>query len=235
MRHILELGLGTVVALAFAVGCGGSSNSTGTGGSSSSAGSTASGAGESSTSGGASSTSGGASSTSGGASSTSGGASYTVGPFTTSLPASTSLGSLTSAQATQLCTQLDSYLNSITTYECELIAVVEAGTATSDAAAQTMCQTLESACSATGTTTDSCTAPGSSCMATVGDLEGCLNDTTATLKSAAVPACATLTLAQAQALAISFAGEADGGPAEPTSCTSFAAKCPDSNMLPPSM
>jgi hypothetical protein len=81
-----------------------------------------------------------------------------------------------------------------------------------------------------------CSAPDSTCMATVGELEACFNDITKTFATldASIPACATITVAKAQAALLS---ELDGGAtslADPPSCVSLEAKCPGSSMLPPS-
>lgn len=234
MSYIVELGLGTAVILACAVGCGGSDTSSGT-----------STGGTSSSSGGASGAVGGTSSSSGGTSASNGGASPSGGSFSTTVPASTNLGSLTSAQATQLCADLSKFTNGafsneLGTFTCNSLAVVSAIGASTDAAAQAACKMAESSCKATPTmpTMSTCMAPNSTtCTATVGDLEACLNDITKTFATlgASIPACATLTVAQVTAF---LASEQDGGTAglvEPASCVTFDTKCPDSSMLPPSM
>jgi hypothetical protein len=222
---MLKLSLGTAAILMFAIGCGGSSAS-GT------------------SAGGSTSSSAGASSSSAGASSSSGGTSSSGGSFSTSVPASTSLGSLTSDQVASICADLNSYLTTgsfasdLSDYECKSIAVISAATASSDAAAQTACKSAEASCTpTTGTQTGTCTPPDSTCTATVGELTTCLNDLVKAVQGVddSIPSCDTLTVAQADATLAALASDAGAGLADPPSCVSYEAKCPDSSMLPQGM
>ncbi|HEX7450761.1 MAG TPA: hypothetical protein VF294_00670, partial [Polyangiaceae bacterium] len=168
------------------------------------------------------------------------------GSFMTTVPASTSLGSLSSAQLTELCSDLQSYLASgafasgAADYECKILAVVSAATAATDAAAQASCKASLSACSADAgatTTTGQCTAPPASCTATVGEFEACLNAYTTTFATldASVPSCDGLTTAQALATLTSLSSDAGTGLSDPPACVTYQAKCPSSNMVPSPM
>jgi hypothetical protein len=194
----MRKGVGTfsVVVVAMLVGCG-SSGGGGTGGSGGSAG----------ISGGK----GGA----GGAGNTSGG-----GPFTTSVPASTPLTGLSSAQQTQLCKDFTTYADAtLVPALCKLDGLLAAAFTggTTDAQVQAACAAGYSAClTADGGSTVMCNANGvpSTCTATVGDLTSCLNMQSAAF--AQVPSCSTLTVAS---LAGAFG---DGGSAtEPAICMQF--------------
>jgi hypothetical protein len=242
MKCMLELTVSAVVVLAVAAGCGGTSSDaggaaagSGTGG----AGSTAH-AGASSTAGGASSTSGGASSTTGGASATAGGAPASTGPFTTSVPASTPLGSLTPDQLTQICSDVKKYVDSTlgaaaTNYECQTFAVIAAVTATSDAAAEAACKASLSTCTPVQNGTATCDASPSTCTATVGEATTCFNDLNTSLQAAAaaLPSCNGLTVAKANAALTALSSDGGSPLSDPPSCTKLDAECPGSNMVPP--
>jgi hypothetical protein len=231
----IGLSVGTV-AVALAVGCSGSNT-----------GSTSTGGGTST--GGSSSSSGGGTST-GGSSSSSGGGTPTGtsagGAFSTSVPSSTSLNSLSPAQLTELCSELSNYLNnggftkSASDYECKVLALVAAAAATTDADAQAACTASYDACqpdAGAAPATGQCTAPPATCTATVGDLKACLNaySTTFATLDASVPSCDTLTVAKVQSSLAALAGDGGTGLTTPAACTSYQAKCPDSSMAPPPM
>jgi uncharacterized protein (DUF697 family) len=154
------------------------------------------------------------------------------------------LADLTSAQASELCGELTSYLDgsNLTTglldYECKLTSILGALAATTDAAAQAACSASYSECKmgSGGTVTNGqCTPPGSTCTATVGELQMCLSDFDGfakALEATPVPSCTGLTLTQVQATLASFATGAGANSMEPASCTTYSAKCPDNGMVP---
>jgi hypothetical protein len=251
MKCMLELTVSAVAVLAVAAGCGGTSSNAGngtsmagasaTGAPASQAGASSTGGGASSTSGGASSTSGGASSTSGGASSTSGGASSgSGGPFTTSVPASTQIGSLTPAQLTQICSDVQKFTQTldatVASYECQSFALISAATAQTDAAAEAACKASLASCVPTAATpTGMCTGSATTCTATVGEATTCFNDLNAALQSATAsqPSCDGLTVAKATAALAALAGDGGTGLSYPPSCTKLDMECPGSNVVPP--
>jgi hypothetical protein len=234
MKRIFGLTVGTV-AVALAVGCSGSNaGSSGTGGASTGGGT--------STGGGV--PTGGSSSSSGGGMPT--GSTSAGGAFSTNVPASTSLSSLSPAQLTELCSELSNYLNngaftkSASDYECKVLAVVAGAAAKTDAEAQAACTASYGACkpdAGPAPATGQCTAPPATCTATVGDLKACLNaySTTFATLDASVPTCDKLTVAQAQSSLAALAGDGGTGLTTPAACVSYQAKCPDSSMAPPPM
>jgi hypothetical protein len=165
------------------------------------------------------------------------------GTFTTSVPASTKLNAITSAQATQLCADLSTYVQTaLIVPECKLLAVefasfgVTAGGTTTDADLQAACAQVYDGClhpdGGTSTSTSTCDPTSlqsepSTCPATVGDFTTCLDDTSAGYQqaAAATPDCDKLTSAS---LAAFLASLPDGGSpvTEPASCTKFDAACP---------
>jgi hypothetical protein len=233
MKRILELNLGAMILLTFAVGCGGNSSDPGSGGASSSAGNAGANAGA----GGTSAMPGGGAHSSGGQSSMPGSAGAAPGGgFSTSVPGSTPLKDLTPEQAAQLCSDLQKYADTslsppLADYECKALGLVAAAQATTDAAAQSACKTSRTQCAPTTTTgTGMCdTSEAATCTATVADATVCLNDTAAAVAAlaASVPSCDGMTLAQAQA---ALGALATGGLelTNPPSCTKYQAECPGS-------
>jgi hypothetical protein len=141
------------------------------------------------------------------------------------------LADLTSAQASELCGELTSYLSSLRDNECKLTAVLGAFTATTDAAAQAACSATYTTCKTGG----QCTPPGSTCTATVGELQMCLSDLDGfakALEATPLPSCSGLTLAQVQTTLASLATGAGANVMDPASCTTYSAKCPDNGMVP---
>ncbi len=231
MKRILELNLGAMILLTFAVGCGGSSSSdAGSGGASSSGGSgnAHAGAGGSSAMPGGGAHSGGQTSNPGSAGAAPGGG------FMTSVPATTPLKDLTPDQKTQLCDDLGKYVDVALTapvadFQCKALALSAAAQATTDAAAQSACKSALAGCTPDpGTGTSMCSADTpATCTATVADLGVCLNDTVAAVAtlSAAVPSCDGMTLAQDQAAIIALASSGDSQFMDPASCTKYNAEC----------
>jgi hypothetical protein len=168
------------------------------------------------------------------------------GTFSTGIPRSTVIGSLTPSQAQQVCQASGSYFagNIAADGECKGegfgAALFTAGfdsTAT-DTDLQNACSSAQSLCEKGGSqpldagtsSTSSCTPPPSDCTATIGEYEDCLNDAHALLvkETASIPACNTLTRSELKAAAT----PTDGGGASvtsPPSCTALQAKCPSLN------
>ena len=217
--QIKGLGLWGVMAIGALVGCGSSNGTGGTGGSTGGGG-TGSGKG-------------------GGAGSGKGGA---TGAFTTSVPAGTKVTALTSAQATQLCSDISSFFDStflpelcrasssVPGLEDAYLDLLQNPTA-SNSELQSVCasDTQDGGCSDfVDGGTDSCDVSNvpATCDATVGDYATCVNDMTfADVQFySSLPGCSTLTAASLKAVF-----EADGGsslnPPEPTSCSKFHSTC----------
>ena len=215
--YIRVLGCGVVLTIAALVGCGSSSGSGGTGGSTGQGGSTGTGTGGSG------------------------------GAFTTSVSSGTKLTGLTSAQATQLCSDFQNYERSyersfdatvcresvaITNLEAAWFYLVENPSATS---AQ-----LQAACAQSAADAGACdltlnsdggfgscnvTSAPSTCQATVGDYTKCINDIAAALVAytSTIPSCSSLTAASVSALFPD--GGAFFGVTEPASCSQFDTTC----------
>ena len=156
-----------------------------------------------------------------------------TGPVASGLPADKPVGTLTSAEATQLCKAVDSSLSDavISDSLCKFVAVfgvsVEAAVMPSatDAMLQASCTTGFNQCKASPSSTgDACKPAPASCTATVGEVEKCLGDMKAAVAAlgASVPACNTLTRASLN----SPSGGA-GALKEPESCAALERKCPD--------
>jgi hypothetical protein len=168
------------------------------------------------------------------------------GAFTTSLPAGTKVTALTTAQAAQLCNDLESYLNNnlfpsickeasaLAGPEGAYLDLLENSSA-SDAELRAAC--VSAAAMDAGNSCSDFVADGgaetcnisqipSTCEATVGDYTTCINDMSSadTQLYASVPSCSTLTAASVTAY---FA--ADGGasaePPEPASCSQIESTC----------
>ena len=223
MQITNKLGFGGALVFAALMGCGSSGGSGGTGGSGA---------------GGGHNGTGGSSSGNGGSSSTGG----SSGGFTTSVPAGTKLSSLTSQQATQLCTDGDNYVKSVAPDLCKLVAIettalaLSFSTATpSDAMLQTACTQAYNDCltgdggftSSGGCDPSTFTTEPSTCTETVGDLTMCTNaDLASTSQEAAqVPSCSSVTAANLVTALATLGAEADAG----TSSTSATCAALDSN------
>ena len=239
MKRMLELNLGAMILLTFAVGCGGSSSDPGSGGASSSAGSAngeAAGGTTAMPGGGSTAVPGGGAHSSGGQTSMPGSAGAAPGGgFMTSVPGSTPLKDLTPDQQAQLCSDLEKYVAGsisapLADFQCKVFAMLAAAQATSDAAAQTACTSSLAQCTPDATTEPSmCDASAAAtCTATVADATTCINDETSAIAAitASVPGCTGLTVAKAQA-ALAALG-AGGDSVNPPSCTKYQTECPGS-------
>jgi len=215
-------GLWGVMAIVALVGCGSSSGTGGTGGS---------------TGGGGAGTGKGGTTGSGTGGTPGGG-----GAFSTSVPATTKVTGLTTAQATQLCNDIESYFDntflpslcrassSLPGLEDAYLDLLQNPTAT-NSELQTVCAggAQDGGCSdSVDGGTGSCDISGvpSTCQATVGDYTKCINDmTTADVQFyASLPTCSTLTAASLKAFFEADGGSSFGAP-EPTSCSKFDSTC----------
>jgi len=237
MKRILELNLGAMILLTFAVGCGGSSSDAGSGGASSSAGSANANAGAGGTSAmpGGGAHSGGQTSMPGSAGAAPGGG------FMTSVPGTTPVKDLTSDQKAQLCSDIEKFGNAtlvapLADFQCKALALVAAAQTTTDADAQTACKSALTGCTPDPSSgTGMCNADTSAtCTATVADVGVCYNDTAAAVAAlaAVVPSCDGKTLAQDQAALAALAASGDTGFTEPASCTKFDAECGSMTGMP---
>jgi hypothetical protein len=154
--------------------------------------------------------------------------------FSTSLPASASVNTLSSTQDKQLCDETTSFLEMIL-QSPEFCHVMSVSFAASDAASNTgwtdaqiqsdcntfaqLCQLLQSG----GTTTSTC--DPSNCMVTVGQLTTCFNDTGVAFQhyGSTLPSCGSLTRATVANL---------GPGPEPASCAIVSANCPGIQTAP---
>ncbi len=136
-----------------------------------------------------------------------GGDSKSSSTFSSTLPGTAVLATLTPSQVTTLCNEQKAFLSSsaiqsdMTELACRYAGVLSAAFSNpaTDAAAQSACQSIYDQCKKSGTsttTTSTCSAPDSTCMATVAELSACLNDTPNVVQSleSSVPSCKTLTL-----------------------------------------
>ncbi len=171
---------------------------------------------------------------------------YLEGTFTTSVPGTTKLTSLTASQSAQLCSDLMNYVK--TTLSPTLCGSELKGFGLS-AAYNLLLQNpsatdgdLEGACAqaaasdaGSACTTGSCNTSSepATCMATVADATKCVNDDTAALQSYydSLPNCASLTAATLKAFA-----SRDGGSAQtvPASCSMFDSTCSQMMTTPTS-
>jgi hypothetical protein len=167
-----------------------------------------------------------------------GGSSDGGSSFSSSVPGSAMLGSLSAGDQQKLCGELESYVSGSTfksgeiKASCGLAGILAATLATdqSDAGIQAACKMAYDQC-ATGinnATADAaqCDLSGSTCTATVSELTACLNADVAAFDSISVPSCASLTAANLK----------NSGPAsapaqtEPAACAAIEMKCPNIDM-----
>jgi hypothetical protein len=202
--------LGSVLALA---GCSGSTSDASPGGTSQ-------------TNGGTGQTNGGTGQTNGGTGQTSGGSGPTGGGFTTSVPGSAVLGTLSDADASTLCMDLEKSADfkSLSDFTCRAAALFAGLTSPdmTDTGLQMACQASYAECS--GAPTVGMCAPPVTCMATVAEYTACLNDEVAAANavSAQLPMCSALKSATFVATVAALPK-----PASPASCVAVKAKCPD--------
>jgi hypothetical protein len=155
--------------------------------------------------------------------------------FSTSVPSSSQANTLTPAQTTQLCNDLNSFANKElkSLNFCQVVGVLQAASdamsdsTLTDSDLQTECSQFVTLCNAlfntpdAGTTTSSC--DPSMCTATVGQLTTCLNDQAVAAQkySQMLPSCSMATRARLATV------NPDAGPMDPASCTSLPAGCQD--------
>ncbi len=176
------------------------------------------------------------------------------GTFTTSVPAGAKLTSLTSAQATQLCTDLTNYeMATLAPDLCKVLGLTAAetaaatatalkGAAPTDASLQAACTQASNSCLSgdggpNGSFSSSCSSNSfasepSTCPATVGDLQTCATDETAAFNQVygSLPSCSSLTAASLASAYARFSTDGGSGPSEPASCSKFDAQCKGMSM-----
>jgi hypothetical protein len=161
--------------------------------------------------------------------------------FSSSLPGSAMIGSLSAGDQQKLCSELESYESSSAVKSAELkascgLAGLLAATFApdqTDAGIQAACKMAYDGCttslaSAPPAATQ-CNLSSGTCTATVSELTACLNADIAASASISLPSCASLTAATLKDIA-SGSGSASQ-PAQPAACTTVQMKCPDSGML----
>jgi hypothetical protein len=141
----------------------------------------------------------------GGAGGNTGGGGTGGGTTVTSLPASKALGTLTAAEATQLCDDVKAYYGTAITKasSCKWSAIFGAASSSSpnNMALQNNCTTMETACNQSADTgpgkATSCLPIPSDCTATVAQYAACIVAGAMVLNQSAntLPSCATVTLA----------------------------------------
>ena len=167
-----------------------------------------------------------------------------AGTFTTSLPGSKPLSSLTDADKTQLCKDIQSYLSSpaVVSAECKLAGGLAASLTAAlddkatDAMLQTACAQAVTACTSGGADAgaaatggqDPCAAATGSgatnCTATVSEYSACVSDLPKLFD--VYPPCASITRASLN----SDAGAGSVDPSSSSACAAVQAKCPDVKM-----
>jgi hypothetical protein len=158
------------------------------------------------------------------------------GTFSSGLPPSSTLGTLSDSDWAKFCGAASAYAEANSggvDTSCKLAGITAAGFAAlsgamTDADVQKACTDTFNQCKAAtadaGPGTNDCTRkPGASCTATVGEVEACLNDRAAATQAAAasIPACESLTLAQFR-----MPADAGSGTDTPQSCKVASQKCP---------
>jgi len=155
--------------------------------------------------------------------------------FSTRVPSGSAVNTLTPAQLTQLCNDIDSFtskeLSSTSICQAATVAIVAQqaaqNTGLSDAELQLLCSSEMSVVCSSGTTgspdggASNC-GSGANCTATVGQISACLNDQGAAIAryEGMFPACNAVTRAKLAAINL------DAGIAKPASCTALQSSCP---------
>jgi hypothetical protein len=170
-----------------------------------------------------------------------------TGTFTTSVPGTTKLTSLTAVQSAQLCSDLMSFVE--TTLAPALCGaesrafglsmaenVLLQNPSATDTELQAACAQAVASDAGRSCSTGTCDASGepATCPATVADATKCINDDTAAVESyyASLPSCASLTAA---ALTAFFSRDGGSSQTEPASCSMFDSTCSQMMTTPTSM
>ncbi len=162
------------------------------------------------------------------------------GTFSSGLPSSDTLSGLSDSDIQKLCGEISSFTDSYAsnTGACNIAGYAAAafskqlGGTTDTTTLRQLCSAAVSQCQAqsghidAGVSASTCQKPSSTCTATVGDLEACLNDakTAAQKEYAGIPSCSTLTAAD---LSLTDGSLSVGTASEPASCATLNQKCPD--------
>jgi len=218
----------TLVVSAVAVaGCSSSGGAGGTGGTSGRGGSTG---GTGGTGGSSSSTRGG----SGGSSGSGGAGGGSSGGSVTTLDGGKPIGTLTAAEANQLCADTYAYYGQAISQAdlCKWagLSYGVSSSAPSDSQLQTNCKSQETPCLTASPASVTCSALPSNCTATVSQYSACVTDEAAAFKKAvdALPGCATVKLTDLAGVWAYETGDA------PASCTAITdSKCPTLDLPTP--
>ena len=140
------------------------------------------------------------------------------------------LNTLTAAETTQLCNDIDAYMGKGVSKAnlCKMAAVMDAafGGPTSDAAAQAACTSVYNQCMAApaSSSTQTCDPIPATCTATVAQFSACATDSLVALNQVlgAIPSCNAITLAELS----SSSGTTTDTTTTPASCQAFETACP---------
>ena len=156
--------------------------------------------------------------------------------FSSSVPGSAMIGSLSASDQQKLCGELESFESSSgfksaeVKVSCGLAGILAATFAPdqTDAGIQAACKMAYDECANAPPDASQCDL-STTCTATVSELTACLNADVATFNSISVPSCASLTAATLKD-ATSASGAA-AQPAQPAACMTVETKCPDNGMM----
>ncbi|HVT07637.1 MAG TPA: hypothetical protein VHO67_09270, partial [Polyangia bacterium] len=160
----------------------------------------------------------------------------TVGGSVTTLSGSRSLGSLSSAEATQLCNDTYAYYGRAITQAtlCKEagLAFGVSSSAPNDAQLQQNCQTQETACLAAGPAVPSCSTIPASCAATVAQYATCISDQVAAFNSgvAGLASCAAVKTSDLPTVWNLVAGDPPASCAAVASCEGYDVPTPHAGM-----
>ncbi|HEY0705498.1 MAG TPA: hypothetical protein VGG33_01805 [Polyangia bacterium] len=166
----------------------------------------------------------------------------TGGAFSSSVPGSAPLNTLTPAQTSTLCKELGTYVEgALKPLTCQLGGFTVAAFSAidpraTDAELKKACEDATAECLQQQGSPDGgasgagmCDPIPANCTATVAEMSACITDSANALKqsASAIPTCASITRASLS----SDAGAPGGGePPEPASCKALSAKCPSLNV-----
>lgn len=162
------------------------------------------------------------------------------GGFSTSVPASKPVNTLTQQEQTQLCSDLNGYVDDTLTEQLKVplcrgkaLAAALQGGAKTDAEARAACKPAYEKCLTEPVDTgfDSkqmCDAPAQDCAATVGELSSCIQALPGYLQASLpdLPACDAIEIAK-----LSEYTAEKPQPAEPAACTAYEKKCPSDSII----
>jgi hypothetical protein len=159
--------------------------------------------------------------------------------FSSSIPGSAMIGSLSASDQQKLCGELESYESSSgfkaaeLKASCGLAGILAATFAPdqTDAGLQAACKMAYDECTTTVNAppdASQCNLSSGTCTATVSELTACVNADLAAASSISVPSCASLTAAT---LKDATSGSGSSQTMQPAACMAVETKCPDSGMM----